>query len=144
MKKHFSNKLYDTSTATLVGSSSNRLPASDFTWMRESLYRKRTGEYFLYGEGGPMTRYAKRGAGADSGFGEEIIPLTLDAAQKWAESHLEPDEYKKEFSPSDEDEGNTLTSFSFPASIINKIRMEAARRNITFTAVLTELVDKNL
>lgn len=143
MKKYLNNKLYDTSTATLVGANSNKLPASDFSWMWESLYRKRTGEYFLFGEGGPMTRYGESCGNNEYGYGKSIIPLTFEAAQKWAEKNLEEDEYESEFHPSEE-EGNAASTFSLPASVIGKIRAEAARRSISLSAVISDLVEKNL
>jgi hypothetical protein len=36
------------------------LTAGIFRWVCEELYRKRTGEYFLYGEGGPMSKYSRQ------------------------------------------------------------------------------------
>lgn len=144
MKKYLNNKLYDTSTATLVGVHSNQMPASDFSWMRESLYRKRTGEYFLFGEGCPSTRYGKVCGNNEYGYGESIMPLTFEAAQKWAEKNLEADDYESEFHPSDEEGGNATSTFSLPASVTGKIRAEAARRSISLSAVISDLVEKNL
>ena len=60
MKKIINGKRYDTSKAKEIGYWSNNLSNRDFNHCDEWLYKKRTGEYFLYGEGGPMTRYAER------------------------------------------------------------------------------------
>ena len=57
MKKIINGKVYDTETAQVLGSWSNMSDRS-FERIDETLYRKRTGEFFLHGEGGPMSRYA--------------------------------------------------------------------------------------
>ena len=58
MKKIINGKLYDTSTAHLVGEWDNQLYGNP-DYAAESLYRKRTGEFFLHGEGGARSRYAQ-------------------------------------------------------------------------------------
>ena len=52
-------KLYDTSTATHLAHKGT-LMEDDFKFETEDLYRKDNGEYFLYCEGGPMSKYAHR------------------------------------------------------------------------------------
>ena len=49
MKKIINKKLYDTSTATCIAEYSGPARVSDFSFYRETLYRKRTGEYFIHG-----------------------------------------------------------------------------------------------
>ena len=63
MKKIIDNKVYDTNTATLIGSKDNGISPASFAYCRESLYRKRTGEYFKHGEGGANSKYAVRNNG---------------------------------------------------------------------------------
>ena len=73
MKKIINGKRYDTETANLCGNTSYSY-RGDFHFWREELYQKRTGEFFLYGEGGPMTKYSvSTGQNTWSG-GEKIIP----------------------------------------------------------------------
>ena len=48
MKKIINGKLYDTDTAKEVFAISCGNGPSDFHYYAEQLYRKRTGEYFLY------------------------------------------------------------------------------------------------
>jgi hypothetical protein len=54
MRKIIDGKLYDTDKAKRVGGpwSPAGFGPGDFDWCEEALYRKRTGEYFLHGEGG--------------------------------------------------------------------------------------------
>lgn len=97
MKKIINGKRYDTETAGLIGEWGNGLSHSDFNRCEESLYKKRTGEYFLYGKGGAMTKYSKpTGQNSWSG-GEDINSLTIEDAKEWAEKHLTADEYEAEF-----------------------------------------------
>ena len=96
MKKIINGKLYDTSTATLMGSASYSYPGN-FSYWREELYRKKTGEFFLYGEGGPMSKYSRKIGQNEWSGGEKIHPLTLREAQKWVEEHLDAEEYEQVF-----------------------------------------------
>ena len=90
MKKIINKKLYDTSTATCIAEYSGPARVSDFSFYRETLYRKRTGEYFIHGEGGARSRYASYEYGLMS-WGEQILPLTYDTSRDWAEHHMDAD-----------------------------------------------------
>lgn len=96
MKRIINGKKYNTETATEVGYASSGLSYRDFGWWEERLYRKRTGEFFLHGEGGPMTNYAKY-CGDCRACGEDILPMTEEQAKMWAERHLDGDEYEAIF-----------------------------------------------
>ncbi len=96
MKKIINGKKYDTDTAKFLGYWTNGL-GGDFRHVREELYRKKTGEYFLYGLGGPMSKYASCVSQNCWGGGEQITPLTEEKAKKWAEMHLSVDEYEAIF-----------------------------------------------
>ena len=96
MKKIINGRLYNTDTATLIGSAGYSYPG-DFSYWEENLYRKKTGEFFLCGEGGPMSQYAHRiGQNLWSG-GEAIRPLTLREAREWAERYLDVEKYEQIF-----------------------------------------------
>ena len=73
MRKIINNKVYDTATATWIGLSDNGHEYNALSYSGETLYRKRTGEYFLHGEGGPMTSYAVR-TGSNNWRGSEWTP----------------------------------------------------------------------
>ena len=96
MKKIINGKQYNTETAKMVGyywyGANN-----DFRHFEETLYRKKTGEFFMKGEGGPASRYTKS-LGNNSWTGsKELIPLSIEEAKEWAEKHLEADEYEAIF-----------------------------------------------
>lgn len=102
MKKIINGKKYDTETAKLLVSEGNGLGHRDFSYCEETLYQKRTGEFFLYGEGGPMTKYAQRVDMNSWSGGERIIPITDDEARRWAEKHASVDAYERIFGEAEE------------------------------------------
>lgn len=101
-KKIIDRKMYDTTTAEAVGSYSNTPYQSDFQHYSETLYRKRTGEFFLYGEGGAMSPYREEIRYNEWGNGDSIIPMSEDDAKHWAETHLTGEEYVEIFGPVEE------------------------------------------
>lgn len=130
MKKIINGKMYDTETAKEVASCYHGEGPRDFRHYSESLYKKRTGEYFLAGEGGPMSHYAVTvGQNSWSG-GEKIIPLTYKEATEWAEREMDADDYQAEFGPVSEGERVTL-SISLPADVADRIRKTAAAEGIS-------------
>lgn len=98
MKKIINGKLYDTSTAEFIKLYENGYPENDFKYYSEALYRKDTGEYFLHGEGGPLSKYNKP-CGRDMSSGEKIIPYTEEEAKAWAEENMSADAYMELFGP---------------------------------------------
>lgn len=100
MKRIIDGKRYDTTTAEEVGFAKHG-SRRDFEYYEETLYCKRTGEYFLYGYGHGASRYAKQVCG-DWGPGEDIAPMTYEQARGWAEKNLDADCYEREFGPTSE------------------------------------------
>ena len=93
MKKIIRNKVYDTDTAQLLGEYAPDPYRSDFSYFCESLYRKKTGEFFLHGEGNAASKYARSCGQNEYCGGEKIVPLTYEDAQAWSEEHLDGDDY---------------------------------------------------
>ena len=93
MKKIIGGKLYNTDTATRVYSYCNGLSNRDFNNMTEHLYRKKTGEFFLHGWGGAMSKYREQCDGNMWSGGESIIPLTIEEAKEWLERYADADVY---------------------------------------------------
>lgn len=96
MKKIINNKLYDTETARKIDyyQYSN---ASDWFYVYEALYKKRTGEYFLYGEGGAMSKYSVSCGNRQYSGSSEIIPLSKEEAKEWAVENMDADDFMEEF-----------------------------------------------
>lgn len=140
MKKIINGKVYDTDTAKELGSWANGGTWRDFTHMEETLYRKKTGEFFLHGEGGPMSRYAEaQGQNSWSG-GSRIMPMTFTEARKWAEEHLDGDEYEAIFGTVTEDESRVQVCYSLSAATVETIKRKAAELGISASAYIDQLV----
>ncbi len=141
MKKIIGGKRYDTETAKEMGSY-QYLYRNDFHWFAETLYRKSTGEYFLYGEGGPASRYSRSVGQNEWTGGERIIPLTVEAAQKWAEENLDGDDYESIFGPVEEADNKRTVSFSLPESVIAKIKNGAAEQGMSLSDYVAMCIEK--
>lgn len=86
MKQVVNGKMYNTETAEELFNVSNSLGVNDFRNYDFCVYRTRKGNYFLSGEGGPMTMFA-RPCGNMTGGGSAIIPISKDEALEWAENN---------------------------------------------------------
>lgn len=138
MKKIINGKRYDTNTAKALGSDSfsNRL---DFGFWEETLYMKRTGEFFLHGEGGAMSRYAVSMGNNSWRGGESIIPVSGEEAMKWAEKHLSADKYEEIFGIPTEDGEKKNLCLSLDGSVIEAIRRKAAANGISLSDCVAEM-----
>lgn len=96
MKKIINGKMYNTETAKCVGWWDNGR-YGNFYYCAESLYRKKTGEYFLYGSGGAMSKYSESCDSNSWSGGCKIIPMTEAEAKRWAEQYLTGEEYEEVF-----------------------------------------------
>ena len=142
MKRIIDGRKYDTDTAEEVAESRHGCE-SDFDYYEETLYRKRTGEYFLHGWGHAASRYAEyvKEAGA-WGAGAAIAPLTYDQAREWAERELSAEEYESifgEVSEGEDDEDVVLSVRVSPATR-ERLRRMAAESGRSQGAMLDELV----
>ena len=102
MKKVINGTLCNTETAKLLGSFENECYPGDTGYIREALYRTKSGAYFLHAVGGAGTRYAQQTEPNHWRSGERITLLDLESAQKWAEEHLDGDEYIRAFGEPEE------------------------------------------
>ena len=141
MKKIINGKSYDTATAKRIGSVwSSTEYVTDFNFYCEQLYKKRTGEYFLFGEGNAASKYSKSEGNNTWSGGSAIIPLTYDAAREWAEEHLDADEYESEFGAVDESDETVTVSVRIPAHLKSALDRECAKSSRTQTDVIVELL----
>lgn len=89
MRLQREGKLYDTATAKLVLTAAGKEPASSPRFYRQTLYRKRTGEFFLHCEGGPESPAARftRPGQSKPLAGEFIQPVDAIGAREFVEEH---------------------------------------------------------
>lgn len=140
MKKVIKNRVYDTESAKKLADyepSSNR---SDFHWYKESLYLKKTGEFFLCGEGNAASKYRKAVALNEWCPAEKIIPLTYAEAQAWAEENLDGDEYIIIFGEPTEDSSRQTISLSLSAQKVAQAKQAAAKAGISLSAYIENLI----
>ena len=107
MRKVIKGRLYDTDKATMVAEHTENYP-NDFSYVCETLYRKRTGEYFLHGRGNANTRYATPVGGMNWSGGEAIRPLSYEDAREWMERNADVEGYEREFGEPDEGDSHDL------------------------------------
>ena len=143
MKRIINGKMYDTNTAKFLGSDSYS-NGRDFHNWSEELYQKRTGEFFLYGEGGPMSRYARSCGDNSWSGGEDIIPLSVGKAREWAEEHLSADEYGEIFGIPDEGDEVVTLHVQIPAAIGAKLKTGAAEAGTSVKAYVEKLLAEAL
>lgn len=140
MKKIINGRRYDTNTAKELAYWQNMYDVRNFSHYSETLYRKNTGEYFLYGEGGPSSKYSRTVGTNEWSGGERIMPLSLEEAKKWAEEHLEGDEYEEIFGAVEETASKKTVSFSLSEATIEKIARMAAEQSCSKSEVIERLL----
>lgn len=85
MKKIINQKVYNTKTAIEIAEYRNEKNRSNFLWMQETLYLTKNENWFIYGEGGAMTKYAS--IGVYRGDGSDIVLLSYNEAFDWVVEH---------------------------------------------------------
>ena len=140
MKKIINGKKYDTDTAGYIGGY-RRGYGGDVNKFEEELYRKRTGEFFLYGWGGPGSPYAERTSSGNSWqSGSRIKPLPYEAAREWAEKHLDADEYEEIFGEVTEDDSRTAATLSLSVTALETAKRAAAKSDTSLSAYIEALI----
>lgn len=139
MKKIINGRRYDTETAKFLGEDSYS-NWGDFHFWEETLYQKRTGEFFLHGVGGPASKYAETVGQNQWTGGEKIIPLKFEKAREWAENHLEADDYEDIFGPVEEDDSKKLISLSLPTTAVETLKRLAAESGKSQSEIVTEMI----
>lgn len=117
MKKIINGSRYNTETAQRLGTHETGLPG-DINHRGQELYRTKAGKYFiyLYGNGFPKP---------DGwwGWGEEITPISEDAARQWAKQHLDGDAYEAAFGEVEED---ARLNVLLPQELLDKLDARSA------------------
>lgn len=141
MKRIIDGKKYDTETAKEIGFWANEYNKFDFNFVKETLYLKRTGEFFLLGEGGANSKYARQCGSNSWDSGSEIIPLTFSSAKDWSEENLDIETLEKYFGEVPEDDGKRIVSFSISISAHEKLKRLASQKNLRFSEFLENVIE---
>lgn len=134
MKKVINGKVYDTETAKKVASWYSSYARNDFHYYEEELYRKKTGEFFLYGKGNAASPYSQSCGQNEWCGGERIEPLTYKEAQNWTEKHLDGDDYCEIFGEPDEESEDVTLCLKVSAATAAKLRASASENGISLAA----------
>lgn len=144
MKKVIRGRLYDTETAIRVGAiDGGGESRTDFHFWEETLYKKRTGEYFLHCYGGAMSQYGVW-HGNSGGSGEHIKPLSYEDAKAWAENALDGDEWVKEFGEPAENGDRTTIQVSMTIGAVSIIKKAAQKSDKSVSEMIEELIRGSL
>ncbi len=107
MRQVIEGKVYDSAKAQFIGEADNLGhgvdSVSDFGYWTAGLYVTSKDQYFLAGEGGPMSRFAQPAGQNASRGGSGIFPLSKEKALEWAEQHLDAETVEQWFSDLIED-----------------------------------------
>lgn len=106
-------RIYDPNKATFVAKAD-----------KCELYRKRTGEYFLY----DMQT-------------ENIQPMDYDEASEWSRDHLKTTQHLAEFGPIENDNDLTLIRVRISKSAYKKLLREMSQSGKTMERVIRDLLD---
>jgi hypothetical protein len=145
MRKVINGRTYNTDTSKIIGEWSNEYGVRDFKACEETLYKNTKGAYFLYGEGGPMSKYAKSAGQNSWTGGSNITPMTAEEAQAWAEEHLDAKEYEAEFGVQEEAAPSDLTTrervnMTIDTEIMARLRKYSADTGIPMSRLLDKAI----
>lgn len=139
MKKIINGKVYNTESAKAVGGYTSNSTTSDFDYFEETLFLKKTGEFFLHGEGNATSKYGEK-HGDSWGYGQMIIPLSWEKAREWSEKRLSADNYEKIFGEVEEDESKRMITLSLSAGAVERAKRAAQQAGMSLSAYIESLI----
>lgn len=141
MKKVIKNKVYDTGTAMLIKQADHPNITSGEGSCKQSLYRKKTGDFFLTVSGARTDVFHNLNLENNIHDRERhIYPLTYEQARAWAEEEMTADEWLAIFEPV-EDDSLTALNLTLSASAVSKFRLSAQRQQISQRELMERLID---
>lgn len=87
-----------------------------------------------------MTKYAVAEGSNSWRGGSRIMPLSYAEAQKWAEEHLDGDEYEAIFGEVTEDESRVQVCYSLSAATVETIKRRASELGISASEYIDNLI----
>lgn len=143
MNKIIKGKRYNTETAAEICEHQNGV-ASGFERLEETLYQKRSGEFFLHYAGGALTKYAVR-CGNETSGSEGIKPLTENEAKQFCEKYADAETYAQMFGDPDPDDnlgcGETVNcNLRLSAQNYEKLKKTAVDKRITMSELANRII----
>lgn len=123
MKKIINGKVYSTETATRIGAKTH----ADQNDLCETLYRKKTGEFFLHLNGGWSAA-------------ENICPLIYADAQRWTKENLTSEIYDSLFGTIEADKHKVFIGLNLPADLVERVKRRAAQQGSSISGYVEALL----
>lgn len=141
MKKIINNKVFDTDTAKLIKQADHDNIKSSEGSCKQSLYRKRTGDYFLCVSGARTDTFHNLHLDAQTHDRERhIYCLTYEQARAWCEAEMTAEEWLENFEPAEDDSLCPL-NLTLSASAVSKFRLSAQQQQISQRELMERLID---
>ena len=140
MKKVIKGRVYDTSTAKKLGEYQLPLGSSNPQFFVESIYQKKTGEFFLYCEGNVSSKARLPRWRIDYDGNEYIRPITFKQAQDWAEEYLGDEGYARIFCPQHEKNGTIMLGLNVSTYAAEKLKHTAMMMGYSQSHVLNQWI----
>lgn len=131
---------YNTDTAKIVAVNVQCKP-NDPTYIREELYIRRTGEFFLYCEGGVHTKYAVN-KGNNVTSGKKIKPLTEDEAKEFVKNFSDNETYEKFFGEISENGKKVAIPIRLSPAAAKKLRAMSVRCRTSMSDLIEHEIKK--
>lgn len=135
MKKIINGKVYDTTKAQLIAEAHHdNIKDADGKSLKQWLYRKKTGEFFVQVDGVSieLQNIFQNGYKPNAG----IYPLTYEQAQRWAERELSADQWESIFGDPEDDDTKVAVNLSMTAKEANILKQNAAKSGMTVSAYI--------
>lgn len=141
MKKIISNKVYDTDTAELIKQADHDNIKSSDGLCKQSLYRKRTGVFFLCLSGARADIVHNLGIESNAhDRGCHIYPLTYEQARAWCEAEMSADEWLAVFEPV-EDDSLVALNLTISSAAASKFKNAAQQEQISQRELMERLIN---
>lgn len=138
---------YDPQKAKEIMTWDNGYARTDNRFAENTIYKKRTGEYFLYGRGGAGSEYAQpvKSDPGSMGEGDIIRPLTIEETKnlilKNEENSLNDDVYEREFGAIKQDTKKVIKTYSLKQSTADKIDRIAKEQGKTRGEIIDQVFE---
>lgn len=142
MKRYIKNKVYDTDTARFIGRIGYSNPG-DLNYWSDNLYQKKTGEFFMFCEGGAMSKYSKQTGDNEWSGDWTIKPVNYDEAEKWAQINLDADTYEKYFVAQTDDDGKVQMGINVSKANAERLRKNSAKLGMGVSQYIESLIPKD-
>ncbi|MBQ9542662.1 MAG: hypothetical protein IJJ76_12270 [Ruminococcus sp.] len=140
MKKIIDNRVYDTDTAQLIKQADHDNIISGEGKCKQSLYRKRTGDYFLCVYGARADSFHNLHL-TDAKHDRErhIYLLTFEQARAWCEAEMTAEEWLENFEPA-EDDSLAALNLTLSAAAVSKFKLSAQQQQISQKELMEKLI----